>query len=180
MDTRLKEHQQHIRLEYPYKSAVVAHNINLGHCIQLHHTTILSTRPKYMDCIIREATKIEFHPNNMEREHGFCLRKSWKPLICSLKDHRMPPSHDRRSWFSVGPHRSKHTALIRAQSMPSLGTHQPHPDVLASFHYLCSLIPHRMPATPSLHVDFLPNTHTYTFSPSFFLDQQNLPFSEPS
>jgi hypothetical protein len=27
--------------------------------------------------------------NNMHRETGFCLSKSWKPLICSLK--KLPP-----------------------------------------------------------------------------------------
>jgi hypothetical protein len=38
-----------------------------------------------MDCIIMEAIDIELHPNNMKKETGFCLNKSWKPLICSLK-----------------------------------------------------------------------------------------------
>jgi hypothetical protein len=37
-----------------------------------------------MDRIIREATKTEFHPN-MDREDGFCLSKSWKLVIFSLK-----------------------------------------------------------------------------------------------
>jgi hypothetical protein len=59
------------------------HNINLGHHIQLHHTTILSTRPGYMNHIIREAIEIELHSNNMNKEDDFTLSKSWKPLICS-------------------------------------------------------------------------------------------------
>jgi hypothetical protein len=46
----------------------VEHNISLGHCIQLHHTTILSTKPRYMDCIIREVIEIEVYPNNINRE----------------------------------------------------------------------------------------------------------------
>jgi hypothetical protein len=56
-----------------------------------------------------------------------------------------------------------------------------HPDVLASFHYLCSLIPLHMPAIHSpdlspLHVGSLPNT-PLNFFPVSFLDQQDYPFS---
>jgi hypothetical protein len=107
------------------KSAMVEHGMNLGRCIQLHHTAILSTKPRHMDHIIREATEIELHHNNMNREDGFHLNKSWKPLICSLKDGRKPPSHYRRSGFSVGPHRFVYTALIKAQNIPSPSNHEP-------------------------------------------------------
>jgi hypothetical protein len=34
-----------------------------------------------MDKIFREVLEIESHPNNMNREDGFSLSKSWKPLI---------------------------------------------------------------------------------------------------
>jgi hypothetical protein len=40
-----------------------------------------------------EAIEIELHPNNMKREVGFCLSKSWKPLIFSLEK---PPEFDAR------------------------------------------------------------------------------------
>jgi hypothetical protein len=46
IDTRLKEHQWHVRLKHLDKPAVAEHSINLGHCIQLHHTAILSTKPR--------------------------------------------------------------------------------------------------------------------------------------
>jgi hypothetical protein len=105
IDTRLKALYQHIPLEYPDKSAMAEHSINLGHCIQLHNTTILSTKPIYRDRNIREATKIALHPNNMNREHGFCLSKSWKPFISSLKDCMKSPSQGSTDGFSAGPHR---------------------------------------------------------------------------
>jgi hypothetical protein len=86
VDTRLKGPQQHIRLGHPDKSAVAEHTADLGHRIQFHKTSILAS-------IIREAIETELHPNNMNRGGGFCLSKSWKPLICSLKK---PPEHDAR------------------------------------------------------------------------------------
>jgi hypothetical protein len=45
----------------------------LGHRVQLHHTAIISTEPRYMDRIVREETDIELHPNVMNRQDGFCL-----------------------------------------------------------------------------------------------------------
>jgi hypothetical protein len=59
-----------------------------------------------MDHIVREATEIEFHSNNMNKEVGFCLSKSWKPLICSLKK----PEHDARS---TRLHRSIHAQQLQ-------------------------------------------------------------------
>jgi hypothetical protein len=96
-----------------------------------------------MHCIIWEAIEIELHPKNMNREDGFWQSKSWKPLICSLKDHRKTPSHDSKSGFSARPCRFVHTALIRAQNMPPLGTHLP-PPLCPSFLPL-PLLPHPPP-----------------------------------
>jgi hypothetical protein len=45
-------------------------------------------------------------------------------IICSLINHRKPPSHDSRSVFSEQPLRSVHTVIIRTQTMPSPNTLQ--------------------------------------------------------
>jgi hypothetical protein len=63
---------------------VAEHSINLDHRIQLQNTTILSTKSRYMDQMIREAIE-KLQPNNMDREDGLRLSRSWKPFIHALK-----------------------------------------------------------------------------------------------
>jgi hypothetical protein len=88
INTRIKKHQCHIHMEQPEKSAMVEHSINLGHYIKLQDTTILSTKRRYTDWMIKEATDIELHLNNINREDGLHLSWSWKPLIHTLKGYR--------------------------------------------------------------------------------------------
>jgi hypothetical protein len=43
---------------------------------------VCTAHPEYsplVDCIIREVSEIELHPNNMNREVGFCLILSSPP-----------------------------------------------------------------------------------------------------
>jgi hypothetical protein len=67
LDISLKEHQRHIKLEYPDKSAVAEHNIYQGHRIQFHNSSILATKSRYMDRVFREAVEIELNPYNIKR-----------------------------------------------------------------------------------------------------------------
>jgi hypothetical protein len=94
VDIRIKEHQRHIRLDHPDKSAVAGHSIDQGHRIQFHDASILATKTRYMDRIVRED------PYNINREGGFCLSKSWKPLIGSLTF----LGHDPRTLGDTVPH----------------------------------------------------------------------------
>jgi hypothetical protein len=119
----------------------------------------------------------------MSREDGFYLSKWWNLLNCSLKIvgslHHMTAdlgslqAHEDLCTLPLSGHK-----ICSPRALTSL-----HPDVLASFHYLCFLIPHHMPVTDSLdlsslHVGSLPNTPLHFF-PVFFLDQQNSRFSGP-
>jgi len=58
---RIKEHERHIRLAQPDKSAVAEHSLSHDH-IRLQDTKLLSAITGYSDRFIREAIETEMHP----------------------------------------------------------------------------------------------------------------------
>jgi hypothetical protein len=63
IETRLKEHQQHICLERLEKPAMAEHSVNLRHCIELHHIVILSTKPR-QTCLLASVWARHGNPSS--------------------------------------------------------------------------------------------------------------------
>jgi hypothetical protein len=85
-ETRIKEHHQHIWLYHLDKSAMAQHSRDLDQCGQFQDTRILAMKTGCMECITREAIKIELHPDITNRIEGFSLGKSRKLLLQTLKE----------------------------------------------------------------------------------------------
>jgi hypothetical protein len=78
----------------------------------------------------------------MNREDGYSLSKSWKPLIIGSLHHITV------YLSSLWDHTGLCTLSLSGNKIwPPWALSSLHPDVLASFHYLCSLIPHCKPVT---------------------------------
>jgi hypothetical protein len=90
VDIRLKEHQRHSQLEHPDKSAVDEHSINQGHRIQVHNSSILATKNRYMGHIVREAIEIELQPYNINHPTP-TLEPKLGILLCSLAIYKHTP-----------------------------------------------------------------------------------------
>jgi hypothetical protein len=65
---------------------VADHSINVGHHSQFHDIVPLVKNSRCTDCLITEVIEIEHQSDNMNREEGFFLSRSWKPLIHILKE----------------------------------------------------------------------------------------------
>jgi hypothetical protein len=84
--SHLKEHIADTTHNHISKSVIVEHSFKSKHLICFDKTRILASAPYYSSHVIREALEIEKHPNNFNREDGYKLSQSWKPIIHRLKN----------------------------------------------------------------------------------------------
>ena len=86
IQTRLKEHNADITHNRAKQSALAEHSVASKHHISLENAKVIINIEHYTMRRIREAIEIEKHPNNLNRDDGWKLSKSWAPIINRIKD----------------------------------------------------------------------------------------------
>jgi hypothetical protein len=89
IESRIKEHHWHIRLEYPDTLALAEIGFNHNHVIKFQDTRIFVIVPSYMEQLMREAVELELNPNDMNRDDSLTFSRSWRPLLL-LREGRWP------------------------------------------------------------------------------------------
>ena len=78
---RIKEHEVDLRLNRFHTSALVEHANKTKHQLCLENTNILSKEENYSRRKFREALEIIKHPQNLNRDKGWEINRSWIPLL---------------------------------------------------------------------------------------------------
>jgi hypothetical protein len=94
-----------------------------------------------MDRIIRETIEVELHPNNMIREAGFYLSRSFQSVIYFVRFFSKHFSQDSLRVTFINPVRTGHTAFIKAATLYFPDTHQ-------SWAFICFSGPDLFEAQP--------------------------------
>jgi hypothetical protein len=61
----------------------------------VNNTSTLAKKLRHMDQIFKDMIEIELHPNSINTKDGFSLNRSWKPLICNLREQEQALNKDK-------------------------------------------------------------------------------------
>ena len=85
LQVRLKEHCADIFHGQSKTPAIAEHSQDTNHHICREYSKVIAIEDHYNRRRIREAIKIEKHPQNINKDDGLDLSNSWKPLIQTLR-----------------------------------------------------------------------------------------------
>jgi hypothetical protein len=89
----------HIQLRQTDEPAAAEHRFNHERYVQLQNTKILSAKSGYVQWFLPEATRLEHHVKNMNRQDCLILSGLWKPLFNILRESRWRPPNP-PAWFA--------------------------------------------------------------------------------
>jgi len=81
INLRIKEHQRDVKLKHVTQSALLKHNIEIGHQILFNKTITVANITSYFPKKFKEAIEIQKHPNNLNRDNGYNINKIWKTIL---------------------------------------------------------------------------------------------------
>ena len=68
------------------QSALLEHNIEIGHQILFDKTITIANITSYFPRKYKEATEIQKHPNNLNKDNGYNINKIWKIILPVIED----------------------------------------------------------------------------------------------
>jgi hypothetical protein len=110
IETRLKEHKRHLRLGQPEKSAIAEHWTECKNSVQFVDTKMLCRSNGFWDRLVKESIEIRLADNTLNRDFGYTLSNTWKPVLKTIKKKRRNHhQHDSQSERAVDGGQSRVT-----------------------------------------------------------------------
>jgi hypothetical protein len=103
VETRLKEHKRCIRLKQPEKSAIAEHSLVHAHRVDFDKTSILCRANGYWDRVVKEAVEIRLEKRKVNRDSGFHLSNTWKPVLKTIEETRSNQRKARENSVAPAP-----------------------------------------------------------------------------
>lgn len=112
------------------------YSIKFSHYIVSQDKSILAKRLRHMKQIITKVTEAGHHPNNMNRDEGFCFSNSWKPTMYTLgfKEGNLRWLSSLESWSLLVLTRASAPSIIQPSSPQYNSCHC----FLYNSHLICS------------------------------------------
>ena len=150
-------------------------------------TTLFCVITQRVSGYIREVEELQLHPNHMNRDDSLTQSRSWKPLLCILRESRQPPQQPSLWPFQGSLHLSSFlTQKVSFSPSPfysrtpyqilfSPGPGQLTPLLFLNFHFVCfTSISTVILFLPSPFLYYLPISSPFPFS--FFSLLPFMPF----
>jgi hypothetical protein len=85
MKVKFKEHGVNLKLNRVQKSSLTEHSCTTSHHVCLEDARVVAKLDNYGKRKVMEALEIELNPNNLNKDDGWKLSESWRPVLVDLR-----------------------------------------------------------------------------------------------